>query len=133
MVGLTWALAAAAAPSIGGQVVDRNGRPIQKAVVSLEPGGIELVTDREGRFTIEYLRDELGQRVKLTRRTSYTLEVLRVGFHPQSTSFDYKKGELVLEPVTLVADTIAVRDEKVNLDPGVGERTEANGHSLEGY
>lgn len=122
-----------AEPAIGGQIMDRNGQPVQKAMVSLEPGGIELVTDREGRFTITYLRDGQGERVKLTKRTDYVLQVIKPGFHSQSIDVQYVRGVLLLEPVMLVAETIAVTDDRADLDPGAGPITETNGHSLEGY
>ena len=41
------------------------GEPLPRAVVSLVPGNVELVTDRDGRFVIDYLRDQSGERVKL--------------------------------------------------------------------
>ena len=53
-----WAASAwGAGHFITGQVIDRNGQPVNRAVISLAPGNVKLVTDREGMFLIDYLRD----------------------------------------------------------------------------
>jgi len=108
---LTCTTAAQAAPGlIGGLVVDRNGKPLARAIVSLAPGNVELVTDRDGKFAIDYLRDATGERIKLSRKTSYTLAVFKPGFHSFTVKVDYRHGELQVDPVTMVEETIAVQE-----------------------
>jgi hypothetical protein len=108
-----------------GKVVDRNGKPLDRAMVSVKPGDVQLVTDREGRFLIDYLRDDSGDRVKLKKKTTYTVEVFKPGFHMKSVSLEYKRGAVILEPLTLVEETIEVRDDGKELDPAL-YRTETN-------
>jgi len=118
---------------IQGVVKDRNGDPIDRAVVSLKPGNVQLVTDREGRFLVDYLRDDDGERTKLAKKTDYTIEVFKPGYHIQSLKFYYKKGELDLKPFTLVEDTIKIEDEGENLDPALySDRTTNSGATYEG-
>jgi hypothetical protein len=119
--------------AISGQVVDRNGEAIERANVALSPGGVEIVTDDDGRFTIDYLRDDEGSRVKLSRRTDYVIDYFKVGYHPQSAKFYFKKGELLLEPVTLTEDSIRVDTSTVDIDPGkYPDRAQDAGGSYEG-
>jgi len=116
---LVCATAAQAAPSlIGGLVVDRNGKPLARAIVSLAPGNVELVTDRDGKFAIDYLRDATGERIKLSRKTDYTLSVFKPGFHTYTVKVEYRHGELQVDPVTMVEETIAVQEISQNIDPG---------------
>lgn len=118
---------------IQGVVKDRNGKPVDKAVVSLKPGNVQLVTDREGRFLIDYLRDKNGQRTKLSRKTDYTIEIFKPGYHIQDLKFFYKKGELDLKPFTLVPETIKIEDDGQNLDPALySDRTTNSGATYEG-
>lgn len=118
---------------ITGQVIDRNGEPVHRAIVSLSPGNVQLVTDREGFFLIDYLRDEAGKRVKLTKKITYVVEVFKPGFHTWTASVDYRKGSLTMEPVTLAPETIRVEDQGENLDPGLfGDPTHAAGAHYEG-
>lgn len=134
------ALALAASPialaggnRLSGQVVDRNGEAIARAVVSLDPGNVQLVTDADGRFTIDYLRDANGARSRLLKKTKYTFDVYKPGFHPFTLSIYYKKGEVELETVTLAEDTIDVQDIPANLDPGAyGDPTHSAGANYEG-
>ena len=58
---LSPASAEAGRNQIGGQILDRNGEPVNRAIVSLVPGNVQLMTDREGNFLIDYLRDEDGE------------------------------------------------------------------------
>src|SRR4051812_22113141 len=108
MVGLIAMLLAGVASAKGnaitGQIVDRNGQPVPRAVVSLKPGNVELVTDRDGHFTIDYLRAETGERVKLGKKTEYTLEVWKLGFHVFSEAVPYRRGALVVDTVTMLED-----------------------------
>ncbi len=126
-------LACAVKHSISGQVLDRNGEPVERANVALAPGGVEIVTDDSGHFLIDYLRDDEGTRVKLSRRTEYQAEIFKVGFHAETTSFFFKRGELVLEPVTLTEDTIRVDTSSVDIDPDkYPDRAQDAGGSYEG-
>jgi hypothetical protein len=118
---------------ISGQVIDRNGEPMDRVVVSLSPGNVELVTDSEGRFTIDYLRDESGERKKLDKRTDYAIELFRPGYHISESSLYYKKGELILDPLTLTEDTIEIRQSSANIDPANNpDRTHSAGTNYEG-
>jgi hypothetical protein len=135
MLGLCLVLfteAAHAAPGlIAGTVVDRNGDPLARAIVSLSPGNVELVTDRDGKFAIDYLRDETGERIKLAKKTTYQIEFFKPGFHTVTTKIDYKHGEFVLaDSVTMVEESIKVSEISENLDAGTGH-TQSTGVSLE--
>ena len=65
---------------ISGKVMDRNGNPVDRALVRIEPGNVELVTDSTGYFQVDYLRDDLGERVKLDARTDYSFEIFKPGY-----------------------------------------------------
>jgi hypothetical protein len=136
LLALAFALAAPAEAGrnfISGQVMDRNGEPVQRAIITLSPGNVQLVTDAEGRFLIDYLRDEAGERTRLLRKTNYDLEIFKPGYHTAKTSFFYKRGGVVLDPTTLKEDTIEVADDGQNLDPGLfGDRTQGSGATYEG-
>jgi hypothetical protein len=95
--------ALAAHRSISGRVVDESGEPMPRAIISLEPGYVELVTAADGSFTIDYLRDSMGERRKLERRTRYTLEAFRPGFQHVQLEVDYRRKALDLGVITLIA------------------------------
>lgn len=119
--------------AIIGTVVDRNGKPIDKAVVTVSPGEVQMVTDSEGSFVIDYLRDDKGERVKLKKKTEYNLEAFRVGYHTAQADIFYKKGELIIEPVTMAEDTIRVSEGKGDLDPvKYPDRAQSAGAAYEG-
>lgn len=105
-----------AKPAIHGQVQDRNGEPMARVNVRVVPGNVEIVTDDEGRFTIDYLRDEEGNRERLSNRTTYTFEVYKLGFQLAKLDLEYTRGEVELEPVTLSPDTITVRPSSTDID-----------------
>ena len=118
---------------ISGQVLDRNGAPIARANVGLAPGNVEIITDDDGRFAIDYLRDAEGSRTKLAKRTDYTLDYFKVGFHPEKQTFYYKHGDFALEAVTLSEDTIRVESAAVDIDPAAfPDRQASSGGSYEG-
>jgi hypothetical protein len=118
---------------ITGQVINRNGEPVPRAVVSLAPGNVQLVTDREGFFLIDYLRDDAGERVKLDKKTDYTIEIFKPGFHTYAAQFYFKKGQLTVDTVTMVEETIELQDLPENLDPALYSRpTHAAGANYEG-
>lgn len=123
---------------ISGRVIDRNGDPVDKALITLRPNidkevEVQLVTDREGRFLVDYLRDGEGERARLAKRAPYDLEVYKPGFHVRDLNFDYRKGELQLETVMMTEDTIEVSDDDVDLDPDAYEqRTHSAGANYEG-
>ena len=125
--------ACATTRSIAGQVVDRNGEGVARVNVKLEPGNVEIITDDSGRFTIDYLRDDAGERVTLTKRTIYEFEYFKVGFQPEKASIEFKRGELYMEPITLKEDTISVKTSNDNIDPGLyPDRAQNSGGSYEG-
>jgi hypothetical protein len=133
-VGLWLALNAQAANhSIGGAVVDRNGDPVARAIVSLTPGNVELVTDRDGKFQIDYLRDASGERIKLGKKTDYTLEVFKPGYHAFTVGVTYRHGPHLVETVTMVEETIDVTDFPENIDPALySSPTQSSGATYEG-
>lgn len=119
--------------AIIGQVIDRNGQPMDRVIISLDPGNVELITDSTGSFRIDYLRDAEGERTRLDRKTDYVLEVFRTGYHVGKSSFFFKKGELVLEPITLKEDTIILRASEDDIDPArFPDRTHSSGSNYEG-
>lgn len=118
---------------IEGQVVSRNGEPLDRAVISLQPGFVELVTDREGRFLIDYLRREDGTRTKMARKTLYTLEIYKPGFHVKSIQIDYRKGPLALDAAVLVEETIELREDDSPIGTELySDRADSTGVSYEG-
>lgn len=120
-------------PVIYGSVVDRNGEAVARVNVKLSPGNVELITDETGKFSIDYLRDEEGNRIKLTKKTDYEVEFFKVGFHPETMKFYFKRGELFLEPTTLKPDTVSVKASQDNIDPGqYPDRAQSAGGSYEG-
>ena len=126
-------LALAKKPVIYGSVVDRNGEQLARVNVKLTPGNVELITDESGKFSIDYLRDEAGERTKLAKKTDYEIEYFKLGYHPETAKFYFKRGELFLEPTTLKEDTIAVKESQDNIDPSqYPERAQSSGGSYEG-
>ncbi|MED5374407.1 MAG: carboxypeptidase-like regulatory domain-containing protein [Myxococcota bacterium] len=118
---------------ISGQVVDRNGEPVERAIVTVEPGGVQIVTDSEGYWEIDYLRDEYGERTRLDKRTDYTVEAFKVGYHPRDQDFYYKRGEYTAELLVLNEDSIRVIPEEQELDPDAyPDRTHSAGANYEG-
>ena len=106
---------------------------MDRVLVRLEPGNVEVITDSEGVFRIDYMRDENGNRVPLSRKTDYRMEAFRLGFHFHEIQFTYKRGEQALAPVTLVEDTIRVQPSQLSIDPGAyPERTQSTGATYEG-
>ena len=119
--------------SISGQVVNRNGKPMEHVIVSLSPGNVELITDREGRFMIDYLRDDDGMRTRLKRRAEYTIELFKVGFHIETRSVFYKRGPAVIETVRMVEESIQVHDDGADLTESLdSEPTHSAGANYEG-
>jgi len=133
VLGLSLLLGCNTHRAISGQVVDRNGNPMDRVIISVAPGGVEMVTDSEGYFVIDYLRNDTGERIKLDKRQEYEVEAFRAGYHINSNLFFYKKGELYLDPITLTEDTIRVPFSEENIDPAqFPERTNATGVNYEG-
>ena len=123
----------AATHALSGQVVDRNGAPVARVNVAVAPGNVEIITDETGRFRIDYLRDDKGERIRLARRTTYTFTFFKVGYHEATTTVEYRRGELALSTVTLREDTLELSDSSDNLDPAATTaRDAASGGSYEG-
>lgn len=119
--------------SISGVVLDRNGDPVDQAIVSLEPGYVELVTDREGKFLIDYLRNEDGNRVKLKGKREFNLEIFKVGFHTERQTFFYKRGPVTIETIRLVEETIQIHDDNADLSETLDAKpTHSAGANYEG-
>jgi hypothetical protein len=131
--GLLLAVQAHAANVIGGRVVNRNGQPLPRAIISLSPGNVELVTDQDGRFVINYLRDPSGERIKLDSKTDYKLEVFLTGYHTFTTEVSYRRGLLEVETVTMVEETLDVQDLADIIDPArYSSSTQSSGASYIG-
>ena len=119
--------------SISGRVLDRNGNPVERAIITLAPGNVELITDADGRFFIDYLRDPAGERVKLAKKANYALEIFKPGFHTESAQFYYKKGAFIVEDKVLSEDSIVVQDDGTALDPSLfSDSTQSSGATYEG-
>lgn len=119
--------------SISGQVVNRNGEGLERVNVKIEPGNVEIITDDEGKFFLDYLRDEEGNRIKLKRRSDYQVELFKVGYHDEKSEIHYVRGELVVEPITLTEETIRVDTSQDDIDPGkYADRAQSSGGSYEG-
>lgn len=119
--------------AILGSVHDRNGNPVPRAIVSLDPGNVELVTNAEGGFTIDYQRDPEGRRTPLDTRTTYKVEVLKPGYHTATSEIYFKRGVLTLDAITLMEDTIEVGASEGDLDPGHHpDRSQSEGSAYEG-
>ncbi|MBN2800008.1 MAG: carboxypeptidase regulatory-like domain-containing protein [Deltaproteobacteria bacterium] len=123
---------------ISGAVSDRNGQPVARAQVRLVPedpakGTFLMVTDPEGRFLIDYLREADGDRSKLARKTRYQLEIFKPGYHVLAQDFYYKRGEVHLDTITLVEDTVRIEETPIDLSGNL-ERgdTGSGGGSYEG-
>ena len=124
---------ALAANQISGRVVDRNGQPLARAIVSLSPGDVELVTDADGRFVINYLRDASGERIKLDSKREYQLEIFLTGYHTFTVKVPFKRGELEVDEVTMVEETLNVQDLAEIIDPARYTRsTHSSGASFIG-
>lgn len=123
---------------IAGQVLDRNGDPVVRAQVKLQPDNEEkgtflMVTDSDGRFVIDYLRDSEGDRTKLAKKTNYELEVFKAGFHIETRQFFYKRGPVEMEEITLTEDTVRIDDVKINIAGSLERKgDQESGHSYEG-
>lgn len=116
-----------ARPAIHGQVQDRNGQPMARVNVRVAPGNIEIVTDDEGGFTIDYLRDADGRRGRVKGHTTYTFEVYKLGYQLARLDLAYTHGEVTLEPVVLAPDTITVRASATMVDPGAAPTADPTG------
>ena len=114
---LVLGLACASNRAITGQVIDRNGAPVPQAIVSLDPGNVEVLADESGHFAIGYLREADGDRKALAPRTEYRLDAFKVGFHLASAQLAYRTGQLQVEPLTLAPDTIELPPAQQALDP----------------
>ncbi len=122
-----------ASHQISGTIVDRNGQALERVIITVEPGNVQLVSDQAGAFTIDYLRDEAGERVKLDKKSDYSVEAFKVGYHIADTSLYYKRGELLLEPIVLKEDTIRVSGTEADIDPGqYPDRSQSSGATYEG-
>ncbi len=118
---------------IKGSVLDRNGDPVERVNVTLAPGNVEIITDETGAFLVDYLRDEEGNRTRLSKRTEYTVVFFKVGYHEEKVTFLYKRGEHALETVTLKEETIKVDPSTDNIDPAsLTNRPQEAGGSYEG-
>jgi hypothetical protein len=123
----------AAKNQISGQVLDRNGEPVTRAIVTLAPGNVQMITDDEGKFLIDYLRSDAGERVKLARKTDYDLEVFKPGYHIEKRNFFYKRGVVEVDAITLSPETVKIAPDTENIDPALfSDKTQGSGATYEG-
>ncbi len=127
LIGAMSSSSAWARAAIHGEVQDRNGQPMARVNVRVLPGNVEIVTDDEGKFTIDYLRDDAGDRVRLSNRTTYTFEIYKLGFQLARLDLEYTHGEVALDPVTLTPDTITVRASSTDMDSANAPASDAQG------
>jgi hypothetical protein len=121
--------------AISGVVVDRNGEPVSRANVTLMPGNVEIATNDVGQFLIDYTRDagEVPTRKRLDSQQAYTIEVFKAGFHIRTLDIYFSRGQLVMDPIELVEETIVVRDDELDLDVGLfNNPTHSSGATYEG-
>lgn len=119
--------------AVTGTVLDRNGEPLERVNVTVFPGNVEIITDETGKFLVDYLRDEEGNRTRMQKRTEYSVTFFKLGYHEEKVTFFYKRGEHVLDAVTLKEETIKVDPSSDNIDPaGVTNRQQDAGGSYEG-
>ncbi len=133
VLALTPGAALAGKHALVGSVVDRNGQPLERVNITVAPGNVEITTDETGKFLIDYLRDEEGNRTKLAKRTEYTITFFKVGFHEAKQTLSYKRGELVIEALTMKEETIKLDPSTDNIDPSTyPTRQQDSGGSYEG-
>ena len=117
---------------IRGTVTDADGRPLDNAIVSMQPGGVQLVTNREGQFAIDYLRQD-DARTALTKKQTYTLDIFKPGFTIQQLDFYYKTGEHSVGAIPLEVEELRVQDDGQNLVPSLElDTTTTGGATYEG-
>lgn len=114
---VAWMSGCATRHSISGTVIDRNGDPMDRVIVALDPGNVEILTDNEGRFSIDYVREDDGDRSRLPRRTDYTLTFFRTGYQDAREDFYFKRGAHECGTVQMVEDTIQVSEPAEPIDP----------------
>jgi hypothetical protein len=107
----------AARRNISGTVIDRNGEPMDRVIVALEPGNVEILTDNEGRFEIDYVRKDDGSRTGLKSRSDYTLTFFRTGFQDTREALHYTRGAHDCGTIQMLEDTIEVSEPAAPLDP----------------
>ena len=133
MTAILLLVACAGHRAITGTVLDRNGDPIERAIVSVKPGGVEIVTDENGRYVIDYLRTEDGNRTELRKKTDYQLEAFLPGYHITRSSLSYRRGKVEADPITLVPDTVRMSESDADLDPTLyPDRSQSAGTTYEG-
>jgi hypothetical protein len=124
----------AARHHISGTVIDRNGEPMDRVIVALAPGNVEILTDNEGRFSIDYIRAEDGSRGRLKRRADYSLSFFRTGFQDTRESLYYKRGAYECGTIQMLEDTIEVSEPAAPIDPARlhADPTASGGATYEG-
>jgi hypothetical protein len=133
MIVLSALLACGGHRAITGRVLDRNGDPIERAIVSVHPGGVEIVTDENGRYVIDYLRTQAGERTEIRKKTDYELEAFLPGYHITRAPLSYRRGKVEAEPITLVPDTVRMSETDEDLDPSLyPDRSQSAGSTYEG-
>ena len=118
---------------ISGMVTDSTGAPLDNAIIRLDPGNVELVTDRQGQFVIDYLRTDNASRIGISKRQTYVLDVFKPGFSIEQREFYYKSGQHLVGEIPLTAEVLRVQDDGENLVPSLqAEPTNTGGTTYEG-
>ena len=118
---------------ISGIVTDPAGQPLDRAIIRLQPGNVELVTNREGQFAIDYHRTEDADRTGIDARQTYILDVFKPGFGIEQLEFFYKNGEYSVGTIALTPEVLQVQDDGENLVPSLrAETTQIGGATYEG-
>ncbi len=117
VVGLALLGGCAGRHAITGTVIDRNGDPMDRVIVALDPGNVEILTDNEGKFSIDYVREDDGERARLPRRSDYTLSFFRTGFQDGRTDLYFKRGVHDCGTIQMLEDTLTVAPAAAPLHP----------------
>ena len=114
-------------------MLDRNGDPIERPIESVQPGGVEIVTDENGRYVIDNLPTADGNRTDLRKKTEYQLEAFLPGYHITRASLSYRRGKVEADTITLVPDTVRMSESDADLDPSLyPDRSQSAGSTYEG-
>lgn len=97
-----------ASAAFAGQVLsEQSGEPLPRARVSLELGGLQTVTNEDGRFV---LRD--------TRPGIDVVTVMLVGFAEMSIPVDLERGRITTVTLHLAPEAVRMDDITVTVRPG---------------
>ncbi len=114
--------------NIRGIVVDNSGNPVRGIKISSQPPTSKTISDGNGKFVIEFARDEMGNKIPIAQG-SYLLRFQAVGFEPKSRviqfkGIDFNLGQVVIQRKSLeISDDVDITNlekEKGEMEGGVG-------------